>query len=306
VSDLVTGEAVVLELRLAKLASRFLALAIDLALQCAVLVGALLLVGGLADTADGALLAAVSLSVVVGVLLVYPVTVETLSRGRSLGKLALGLRVVRDDGGPVRFRHAFLRALLGVVEIWATFGAVALIASLASTKGKRLGDVLAGTVVIRERMPSQGGPVAQMPPGLEGWAYGLDLSRLPDDLALAARQYVARAGDLAPEVRDAMGARLAAAVDAVVSPPPPHGVPPWSYLSAVLAERRRRELARLAPTGAAQPGWGPPRPPQPWGQPPEWGQSAPAHHPAQQPAGSRAHQQEPPAHDPTNPFAPPG
>ena len=57
-------------------------------------------------------------------------------------------------------------------------------------KGKRLGDFLAGTVVVRERIPAQAMPLAAMPPQLAGWASGLDLSRVPDDLAMAARQYL--------------------------------------------------------------------------------------------------------------------
>ena len=84
----------------------------------------------------------------------------------------------------MRFRHAFVRGLLGVVEIWLTFGTVALIASLASAKGRRIGDYLAGTVVVHERVPVRAAPVAAMPPQLVGWAQQLDLSRVPDDLAL--------------------------------------------------------------------------------------------------------------------------
>ena len=82
-----------------------------------------------------------------------PIAVETLSHGRSLGKLACGLRVVRDDGGPIRFRHALVRGAMGVVEILMTFGVIACIASLVSARGRRLGDVFAGTLVVRERMP---------------------------------------------------------------------------------------------------------------------------------------------------------
>ncbi len=72
-----------------------------------------------------------------------PIAVETLSHGRSLGKLAFGLRVVRDDGGPIRFRHALVRGAIGVVEILMTFGIIACIASLVSARGRRLGDVFA-------------------------------------------------------------------------------------------------------------------------------------------------------------------
>lgn len=253
-SDLVTGDAVVLELRLAKLASRSLALAIDLTVQLALFIAGTLFLAGVVSFVDDALSTAIALLFYVAVVVGYPVTLETATRGRSLGKLTLGLRVVREDGGPIRFRHAFVRGLLGVVEIWLTVGSVALITSLASAKGKRLGDFLAGTVVVRERVPVQGAPVAAMPPPLAGWAQALDLSRVPDDLALAARQFLSRSGELAPAVRDEMGARLAGSLAAVTAPPAPPGTPHWAFLSAVLAERRRRELARL---GGPAPGWTP-------------------------------------------------
>jgi uncharacterized RDD family membrane protein YckC len=273
VTDLVTGEAVVLELRLAKLASRLLSLLIDLAVQLVLLVVGLLIIGGVADSADDAAAAAIVLVFLVLVIVGYPVAFETLSRGRTLGKLALGLRVVREDGGPIRFRHALVRAMAAVIEIWITFGAVALVVSLASSQGKRLGDFLAGTVVVRERMPTSSAAVVTMPPQLAWWASGLDLSRLPDDLALAARQFLSRSRELAPEVRESMGTRLAASVAACISPPAPTGVPAWAYLSAVLAERRRRETARLGASGAAPPSpyaplspYGQPAPPSPYGQ----------------------------------------
>jgi uncharacterized RDD family membrane protein YckC len=278
--DLVTGEAVVLELRLAKLPSRTLAILLDLAVEVAVLAGCLLLLGATASGLDGAAAAAIALVVVVGVVIGYPVLLESLTRGRSLGKLALGLRVVRDDGGPVRFRHALVRALLGIVEVWLTTGAVAILVSLASAQGKRLGDYLAGTVVVRERMPVRGAPMSAMPPALAPWAATLDLSRLPDDLALAARQFLARAGELAPQVRAAMGSRIAADVARLTTPPPPLGVHPEVFLAAVLAERRRRDSVRHVPSPSAPP------PAPPLAAPPE----------------------EPPGPDRTAPpgFAPPG
>jgi uncharacterized RDD family membrane protein YckC len=262
VSDLVTGEAVVLELRLAKVASRMLSLAIDLTVQLTLLIGGILVIGGVAGALDDAAAAAIMLVFLVLVIVGYPVTFETLSRGRTLGKMALGLRVVREDGGPIRFRHALVRGLAAVIEIWITVGAVALVVSLASSQGKRLGDFLAGTVVVRERVPVASAPMVAMPPMLAAWASGLDLSRLPDDLALAARQFLARAGELSPQVRESMGARLAAAVASQTSPRPPPGVPQWAFLSAVLAERRRREAVRLG--AAAQTPYGPP----PYGPPP--------------------------------------
>ena len=142
---------------------------------------------------DEAASAAVAVATFLLVLVGGPIAVETLSHGRSLGKLACGLRVVRDDGGPIRFRHALVRGAMGVVEILMTFGVIACIASLVSARGRRLGDVFAGTLVVRERVPAgRGIAVPPPPPWLVGRFAGLDLSAVPDELWLAIRQYLTR------------------------------------------------------------------------------------------------------------------
>jgi len=297
VSDLVTGEAVVLDLQLARLPSRGLAFAIDTLIQGVVLAGLAAVVAAGVASVDDALAATVLLLVVVAVLIGYPVLFETLTRGRTLGKMALGLRVVREDGGPIRFRHALVRALAGFfVDFWALGlgGAVAVIVSLSSTKGKRVGDFLAGTVVIRERVPVHGGQVAVMPPQLADWAAGLELSRLPDDLALAVRQYLSRFPELHPGVREGLGRRLAGEVERYVGRAVPLGVPVPAYLSAVLAERRGREQARLARRASAAPAAAsqPAPAPAPRGQPPPPEQPPPRQPTPQRPA-------------PDHPFAPP-
>lgn len=249
----VTGEAVALDLRLAQFPSRTLALALDLAVQVGVLLAMTWMAAGIASQLDEAAATAVMLVAVVLVIVGLPAIVETLTRGRSLGKLAAGLRVVRDDGGPVRFRHSFVRALFMLVDFWLTSGAVGLISSLASQRGKRLGDHFAGTVVVRQRVPGTVRATQQvyaMPPHLEPWAASLDLARLPDVTALQARQLLARGPSLDPSVRAAMGAQLAAEVSAYVAPAPPTGTDPETYLAAVLTERLRR-AARTSPTGSA-------------------------------------------------------
>ncbi|HVL86332.1 MAG TPA: RDD family protein [Pseudonocardia sp.] len=277
-SDLVTGDAVVLELRVAKLASRAVAFAIDVAVMVTAF-GLLLLVAADAVGAlDDALSAAVGLVILIAIFVAYPVTVETLSRGRSLGKLAMGLRVVRADGGPIRFRQALTRGLAGFIVDFGVLslftGAIGLISSLASPRGRRVGDVLADTVVVRERAPvSEVAPVP-MPPPLAGWAGLLELSRLPAGPAADARRFLARVHDLDPTVRNAMAHSLAARIAAHVGPAPPPGTPPEAYLAAVLAERRRREEARLAREGSRHAGPGGPDPAAAWGAPtprPAWG-----------------------------------
>ncbi|MER5226204.1 RDD family protein [Streptomyces flaveus] len=251
-SELVTGEAVALELRPAKLPSRALAVLIDLvaamAVYVAVTVALVVSTAGLDEAAQTAVSIAAFLLVLVG----GPIAVETLSHGRSLGKLACGLRVVRDDGGPIRFRHALVRGAVGVVEILMTLGIVACIASLVSARGRRLGDVFAGTLVVRERIPAGRTPfVPPPPPWLAGRFSGLDLSAVPDGLWLAVRQYLTRMQQLDPQVGGAMAERLAADVAERTGAPAPQGVPPAAYLAAVMQERQARETRRAFGGGPA-------------------------------------------------------
>ncbi|MCX4847629.1 RDD family protein [Streptomyces sp. NBC_00893] len=245
-SELVTGDAVVLGLRPAKLPSRVLALAIDLAVVGAAFV--LVSIGLAIATAslDDAALAAVSVAAFLLVLVGGPIAVETLSHGRSLGKLACGLRVVRDDGGPIRFRHALVRGAIGVVEILMTFGVVACIASLVSARGRRLGDVFAGTLVVRERVPAgRAAAVPPPPPWLVGRFAGLDLSAVPESLWLAVRQYLTRMHQLDAQVGWSMAERLAGELAERTGVPVPEGVPAGAYLAAVVNERQARDARRV-------------------------------------------------------------
>ena len=251
-SQFVTGEAVALDLLPAALPSRLVAGLIDATAQAGLLAVLLLLVGAVNQVASGAAIAALVVIVLLGVLAGYPILFETLWRGRTPGKAAMGLRVVRDDGGPVTFRQALVRGLTGmfVERPGVTLFAGAVVCSLLNSRSKRIGDVLAGTVVLRERVAVRGGAVAVMPPPLAAWAAEADLAGLPDDLAASVRTFVARSPQLTDAAREELGSQLVAAVAAVVSPPPPPGTPGWAYLAAVLAERRSRAQDRLTPAPA--------------------------------------------------------
>ncbi|MFJ8825822.1 RDD family protein [Streptomyces sp. NPDC102467] len=244
-SELVTGEAVALELRPAKLPSRALAVLIDLVVAFVVYIVVTIAVVAATASLDDAAAAALSVALFLLVLVGIPIAVETFSHGRSLGKLACGLRVVRDDGGPIRFRHALVRGAVGVVEILMTFGVVACIASLVSARGRRVGDVFAGTLVVRERVPSgQAAFVPPPPPWLVGRFAQLDLSAVPEGLWLAVRQYLTRMGQLDPQVGWGMAGRLAADLAAHTGAPAPSDVPPAAFLAAVMHERQSREAQR--------------------------------------------------------------
>jgi uncharacterized RDD family membrane protein YckC len=248
-AGVVTGEAVALDIRLAHWPSRLVAFVIDLFAEFAAWIVVTLLLSRLLEGADSDLAAAVVVVAFVCVFLGYPIAFESLWRGRTLGKAALGIRVVRDDGAPERFRHAFVRAVLMPFEFWGP----ALLTSIINKRAKRLGDLLAGTVVVQERVPTRAAAPVTMPPQLAEWARLLDLSRFPDDLAMSIRQFLARQHELRPDALTAMGNQLVAAVRAAVTPDPPPGTPGWAYLSAVLAERRRREEERLRTTYPPQP-----------------------------------------------------
>ena len=117
--------------------------------------------------------------------------------------------MVRDDGGPVRFARPLTRGLLAVVEIYLTFGSIALISSLANPRGKRVGDILAGTLRDRERTAARSTAPVSMPPELAGWARGADLGRILTRLAMAVRQFLGRAGALHPSSRQRLAIALA-------------------------------------------------------------------------------------------------
>jgi uncharacterized RDD family membrane protein YckC len=254
VSGLVTGEAVALELLPARLPSRALAVLLDLLVAGFAYTVVILVLVLSTSSLDPAAQTALSITAFLLVLVGGPIAVETLSHGRSLGKLACGLRVVRDDGGPIRFRHALVRGAIGVVEIQMTLGVVACVASLVSARGRRLGDVFAGTLVVRERIPvARVAFVPPPPPWLTGRFAGLDLSAVPDELWLAVRQYLTRMGQLDPQVGWGMAQRLAADLAARTGAPVPQEVPSAAYLAAVMQERQAREVRRAfaaGPTGA--------------------------------------------------------
>lgn len=250
--QVVVGEAVTLELRPASFASRLLAFLLDLLVMAAEVVLTVLALDRLGFRAwDGAAQTAAVSAAAALLLLVIPTTVETLSRGRSVGKLAVGLRVVQDDGAPVRVRQAFIRALVAVFELWGLAGAPAFITMLFNDRGKRIGDFLAGTYVMRARGVRFQVFSLPMPPELAAWAHIADLGQLGDSLALRARQFLLRAHLLSPYARTRLGTALAAEVGQSVAPPPPSGTDPERYLAAVICERRDRELA-LAPARTAR------------------------------------------------------
>jgi uncharacterized RDD family membrane protein YckC len=256
-SELVVAEGVALELRPARLGSRAVALVLDLIMMavlyevCYQIMKALAGSGASSDT--------VSALNIVSLLLVaigYPLVCETISSGRSVGKLATGLRVVRLDGGPERFRHAMVRAmallfadiglpitLITGLPVLILLGLPGAVAVACSGQGRRLGDLLAGTIVVRERSEATPGTMPMPPhPELARWATTARVEDVPPGLILAARQLLSRVFELDRTAAAELTEELARQVAEYVTPHPPRGVAPYQYLVVVTAERYRREI----------------------------------------------------------------
>ncbi|MGF9663997.1 RDD family protein [Arthrobacter crystallopoietes] len=246
-SNIVTGEAVVLELRPASFGVRAVSSIIDCVTNFLLLV---LAIAFLAETLqlnfDAAAAQALSLTMFVFFLVIVPVGLETLTRGKSLGRLIMGLRIVRDDGGAIRFRHALIRGLLGVFELYLLLGSVAFLTALFNDRSKRLGDLLAGTYSMRERVGVIHQQLPHTPPQLVPWVKLADMGRLPESLARRVSQFLTQAPKMIPASRQHLAVDLATETAQYVSPAPPPGTAPEMFLIAVMAERRERDFARLS------------------------------------------------------------
>jgi uncharacterized RDD family membrane protein YckC len=244
-SELVTGEAVALDVRPAGFVLRAAGTMIDWLVYFGSYIVLLLLVVSVAGPLgiDEAALSAVAIVTLVVCIVVAPLTVELASGGKSLGRLAVGARIVRDDGGAISFRHAFIRALTGVLEIYLTFGGFAALFALLSGRSKRMGDFLAGTYSQHERIPRTVPNVFGVPAALEEWARTADVGRMPDRLARRIAQFLSQTRSLVPGTRARLAADLAAEASAWVFPVP--SADPELFLAAITALRRDRDAAAL-------------------------------------------------------------
>jgi uncharacterized RDD family membrane protein YckC len=158
-----TGESVALEFELAGLGSRFLALCIDVFIQGAILIVLVIaytiFLGTIARAEERLHLPPAissSLPVAIMTIVVFVLTIgyftifELWWDGRSPGKRALGLRVIRDAGFPIDWGSSVIRNLVRIVEVALGFYALSTVSVLLSKENKRLGDIAAGTIVIRD------------------------------------------------------------------------------------------------------------------------------------------------------------
>ena len=173
-------------------------------------------------------------------LFLVPMTVETLTRGKSLGRFIVGTRIVRDDGGPITLRHAFVRTLIGLGELWATMGAGAIIAAWTNRRGKRIGDIFAGTYAVSETSGLTRRPLL-LAPELAQWASEANVGELDGVTTVTARRFLQSATKMDPLHRQQAAQTLATALLNQVYPPLPPGTDPERFIAAVLVLRRDAE-----------------------------------------------------------------
>lgn len=178
-----------------------------------------------------------------------PMLVETLTNGKSLGRYIVGTRIVRDDGGPIRLRHAFVRTLIGLFELWTTLGAGAIIAALTNRRGKRIGDIFAGTYAISEPSGITRQPLL-IAPELSTWAASANVGDLDGVTTVMARRFLQSATKMDPARRNQVALSIASDLSAHVYPDPPPGTDPERFIAAVLVLRRDAEYHTSAHSSA--------------------------------------------------------
>ncbi len=240
---IITPEAVVLDFERAGAASRTIALLVDvIALSITLFTLGVVAAMVVGDSADGFGAALFAIVFSFGTVVAWFCGFETLWHGRTPGKAALGLRVISADGTTERFQQAFLRAAFMFVDfLLIPIGFVAVVAVLLSPRDQRVGDMAAGTLVVRERSASTFVAPAWFapPPGWEGYASSLDVTSLDESTYGLVRSYLLRVYELTPPARDHLAVRLANPVAVRIGHHPPAYVHPHLFLTCVAASWQR-------------------------------------------------------------------
>jgi len=252
---IVTPEAVVLDVETAGVASRVFAGIIDFTIQLGILwLGAMLLsVSGLVDSSSFNVGMVV---LIAAVLMGYPVVSETLMRGRTIGKRALGLRAVTLEGAPIRLRHASLRMMGGLVDRFLPpLGVTGMLMVMGTARHQRVGDLIAGTIVIRDPNRTLLPPAVwfPVPPGLEAFAATIDPTAMTDEQYTVIRSFLLRNRELSVDARYSLAADLAGRVALTLRHDELRRVHPEAYLLCVISRYQRRSFPTHQPS-AWQPG----------------------------------------------------
>ena len=240
-ANVVTPEASSLALDVAGIGSRMIAAIIDGVIQFVVGLSGILAIGVLPE---GVVQIGVSIAWVLFVAFGYFAVFEGLWDGQTPGKRVQRLRVVTVDGQPVTFSNALLRNIVRIVDFLPGGYAIGVITMLVSPKEQRLGDLAAGTLVVRTGRAAPPMPLEfDASPAALAAAPRLDVTRLRPEHEQLARAFLQRRDPLDPAARAALAAEVATALRTAVAGG--DGVAPEVLIEAVaLASRRRAARAR--------------------------------------------------------------
>ena len=237
-----TPEQTPLEFAIAGIGSRFLAMAIDTLIQFAVgltvgVLAAVLLTALSGFHMPSSIWVIAALILIVFLLLYgYFAIFEAIWNGQTPGKRSMGIRVIKDSGRPITPAESVARNLLRIVDQLPTLYAVGIVSILASKQNKRLGDFVAGTIVVRENSLEQARPVWQESPLVSGVTYGSE--RLTADEFALVEAFLNRRNELDPYVRYQMATQIAAKIQPKLTVPASELPSAEKLLEAVAYERR--------------------------------------------------------------------
>lgn len=138
----------------------------------------------------------------------YFVLLEWLWQGQTVGKRLYGLRVIRDDGAPAGFVAVLVRNLLRLVDFLPAFYGLGLLTIIVTARSQRLGDIAAGTYVVRAPQPKLDYfSLRTMTP--LGSGVIAETRALPGEMQRLVREFVAREGRLEPKDRARVAKQIA-------------------------------------------------------------------------------------------------
>ena len=234
---LATPEGVALELILAGLGSRFLARLLDSVIQIGVIIALALGLGAAGSDRPGWSTAIVIVLIFL-VVFAYDVVFETLNHGRTIGKQAAGIRVVGRFGEPVRFLASAIRNIARVLDFLPVFYLVGTISIIATARDQRVGDLAAGTLVMRDRFPGLArstAPITVAADAVSTW----DVSAVSAAELQAVRQFLDRRLDLGWPARNYFAVDLAQRLAPKVAGIPPNSHPEYVLEGIVVAKQGR-------------------------------------------------------------------
>ena len=234
-----------LHFEVAGVGSRFLAIAIDTLIQAGaalviILVAAMAgIIGVFRFVPQGNLW---GLALLIGLMFLlysgYFAVFEIIWSGQTPGKRAIGIRVIKDTGRPLSPSESIGRNLLRVVDQIPGFYAVGVITAMLNKQNRRLGDFVAGSLVVREKSLGDLKPVWQMD-GRTGSESPLGAEKLdPRDLALI-EAFLNRRYELTPDVRARMADEIVRRLQDRLSLTVDQGAAPERTLERLSYERRR-------------------------------------------------------------------